>query len=189
MCRYLAIHLYLVSNRHALTVAHCLIGQTTSTLALLVGDHDLTTGVDTPFAAVYTLNRLLSHAAFNVATSANDIALVFTASPIAFNYGVSPACLPFAFAGNTFAGNPVQATGWGTTSFGGTRVQRLRRVSLDVITNAVCRRSFSAIVATNICTYSVGRDMCQVGLLFTYIRNPLWLSLSGSDYRRDWTFD
>lgn len=158
------IHLISVSNRHALTVAHCLMSQTTNTLALLVGDHDLSTGVDTPYAAVYTLNRLLSHAAFNVATSANDIALVFTASPISFNYGVSPACLPFAFAGNAFAGNPVQATGWGTTSFGGQRVQRLRRVSLDVITNAVCRRSFSSLLPTNICTYSMGRDMCQVGI-------------------------
>lgn len=154
---------FVVSNRHALTAAHCLISETINSIALLVGDHDLSTGRDTPYAAVYALERILSHSAFSVATSANDIGIVFTSSSIAFNYGVTPACLPFPFASNSFAGNSVEATGWGTTSFGGPTVKRLRRVTLDVITNVVCRRSFGTVQATNICTYTMGKDMCQVG--------------------------
>lgn len=176
-----------VSNRHALTAAHCLINQSPTTVALLVGDHDLATGVDTPYAAIYTLTRLLSHAGFNVATSANDIAILTTASAMAFNYGVGPACLPFAFTGNTFAGHSVEATGWGTTSFGGQRVQRLRRVSLDVITNAVCRRSFPSLLGMNICTYSEGRDMCQVGIIGArdgYVPRIVYAAI-GSYYPRD----
>lgn len=154
-----------VSNMHALTAAHCLMSESINTIALLAGDHDLTTGVDTPYASLYSLSRVLSHPSFNVATSANDIGLVFTAAPITFNYGVGPACLPFALAANTFAGTAVEATGWGTTTFGGPKVHRLRKVSLDVITNAVCRRSFASLLATNVCTYSMGRDMCQVGIV------------------------
>lgn len=152
----------IVSDRHALTAAHCLLSQSISTIALLVGDHDLTTGIDTPHAAVYTLSRLIGHAGFNVATSANDIGLVTTASTIAFNLAVGPACLPFQFTGTTFAGTSVIATGWGTTDFGGLVSQKLRRVSLDVITNAVCRRSYPKLQNMNICTYTSGKDTCQV---------------------------
>lgn len=164
---------------HALTAAHCLTGESITSIALLVGDHDLRTGIDTPYAAIYPLSRVLTHAGFNVATSANDIALVFTASPITFNYGVGPACLPFPFTGNTFAGNQVEATGWGTTSFGGPRGQQLRKVTLDVITNAVCRRSFPTLPGTNVCTYTMGRDMCQVRITYWFLWQPLLLSSVG----------
>lgn len=141
-----------------------------NSVALLVGDHDLTTGVDTRYAAIYPLSRLLIHPGFNLASSANDIAILFTTSTIAFNYGVSPACLPYApLNTNTFAGNQVVATGWGTIEFGGPKSNRLRRVSLDVITNAVCRRSFNALQGTNICTFSQGRDMCQVGIIVVMV--------------------
>lgn len=154
------------------------------TVALLVGDHDLSTGVDTPYAAVYSLNRIVVHAGFNVANSANDIALVFTASVISFNNGVSPACLPFALTSNTFAGNQVQALGWGTTSFGGPRSPRLQRVALDVITNLVCRRSFPKLQAMNICTYSTGRDTCQVCVGFDFWKIHFCITLLCLGYKR-----
>ena len=137
-----------------------------SSLALLVGDHDLSTGTDTSLAAIYTLTRLLNHPGFKLDSQVNDIALVVTASTISFNYGVSPACLPFSpMATNSFAGDQVQALGWGTTDFGGPKSQRLKRVALDVITNVACRRTFTNLQASHICTYSMGRDMCQVSLL------------------------
>lgn len=139
-----------------------MMGQNINTIALLVGDHDLTTGADTPHAAVYPLTRILIHAAFNMATSANDIALVYTASTVTFNYGISPACLPFPFTANTFAGHQVEALGWGTVDFGGPRVQSLRRVTLDVITNTVCRRSYGNLQGTQMCTFTPGKDTCQV---------------------------
>lgn len=175
-----------VSNRHALTAAHCFVGQSTSTIALLVGDHDLTTGSDTPYAAVYTLTRLLSHSAYRDAPSApNDIGLVFTATTMTLNHGVGSACLPFPFTGNTFAGNQVEGIGWGSTSFGGPKSQRLQKVSLDVITNAACRRSFTTVQGSHICTFRMGKDMCQVGTYFIVCVIVIRIGgrLSGSDNR------
>lgn len=62
-----------------MTAAHCFDAfPSVDTSALLVGDHDVTTGADTKWAAAYALASYLKHPGYNVDTSWNDIALVKT---------------------------------------------------------------------------------------------------------------
>lgn len=101
---------FLVSKRYALTAAHCLSGRSTSTTGLLVGDHNIKTGTETTFSALYTIRSFIMHSSYNSNTGANDIGLVLTNVVITFNRGVGPVCLPFRFSNQAF-GSIVTALG------------------------------------------------------------------------------
>lgn len=80
---------------YALTAAHCVYNKQTAEIALLVGDHNTSTGADTPFASLYMVVEYIKHPDFNSNAVTNDIALIKTTQPIRYNEGVGPACLPF----------------------------------------------------------------------------------------------
>ncbi|GAB0090087.1 venom serine protease [Sergentomyia squamirostris] len=153
----------IISNRHALTSAHCTRSVPVNRAGLLVGEHDLSTGVETPFTRLLTISRFIVHPSYTAQPSRNDIALVQPSTMIFFNAGVAPVCLPFVQQSDTFQGAQVTTTGWGTIDFGGPRSNRLRRVTLDVVANSVCasRLNNSNILPSHLCTFTPGRDTCQ----------------------------
>jgi len=54
------------------------------------------------------------------------------------------------------------ASGWGTTSSGGTQPMKLQKVDLPVLTTKECQRYYGTSVTNNmICTYLPGKDTCQ----------------------------
>uniref|UniRef100_A0A6B2EI46 Putative trypsin n=1 Tax=Phlebotomus kandelakii TaxID=1109342 RepID=A0A6B2EI46_9DIPT len=169
----------IISNRHALTAAHCTRNVPVTRAGLLIGEHDVTTGAETPYTQLLTIARYIVHPSFRDNPSRNDIALVQPRTLIFFNAGVSPVCLPFAERSNTFQGARVEATGWGTTDFGGPQSSRLRRVTLDVVANSVCtsRLNNPNILTSHLCTFTPGRDTCQNDsggpLMWTNPRNGL----------------
>jgi secreted trypsin-like serine protease len=76
-----------VSQFFVLTAAHCSIAYPDITrTSLLAGDHDITTGQDTVWAAAYRLNKWIRHTGFNENTGVNDIALAQTQTYIRFKY-------------------------------------------------------------------------------------------------------
>ncbi|XP_055528002.1 venom serine protease-like [Wyeomyia smithii] len=153
----------IVSNRHALTAAHCLTGRQISATALLVGDHDLSTGTDTPYAKLMVISTFTIHSAYRAQPSANDIALVRTRDEIQFTNGVGPACLPWIWPTATFNNMAVEAAGWGTLDFGGQVSNVLQKVTLNVVSYESCRQqmSSSSITQNQLCTYAPNRDACQ----------------------------
>lgn len=74
----------------------------------------------------------------------------------------------------------MEATGWGTLEYGGKRPNALQKVSLNVITNAVCKNTFPAVASTQMCTYTAGKDTCQFdsggGLYYTDTNSLLYLA-------------
>ncbi|XP_055705662.1 venom serine protease 34-like [Phlebotomus papatasi] len=177
----------IISNRHALTAAHCTRNVPVTRAGLLVGEHDLSTGRETPHTQLLVVSRFIVHPSYNPNPSRNDIALVQPSTPIIFNAGVAPVCLPFAHSSYTFQGMRVEATGWGTTDFGGRPSTRLRRVTLDVMANSVCasRLQNTNILQSHLCTFTPGRDVCQYDsggpLMWTNPRNGrLYLTSLGS---------
>jgi hypothetical protein len=144
----------IISETHAISAAHCNTGRTLSRMTLLVGEHNITTGNDTPHAALYTLRQFLRHPAYRATTGANDIALLQTTTRMIFNRGVQPVCLPFKFRGRSFVGNTVIAAGWGHDDFGGRPSTVLMHVFLNVVSSTRC-------TATQMCTFTPGRDTCQ----------------------------
>ncbi|XP_046387198.1 venom serine protease-like [Ischnura elegans] len=157
----------IVSSRYAVTAAHCLFEKDfPKGLGLLVGDHDLTSGSDTPSAKLYRISETVTHPDYVKQTMANDIAVVKVGTRdsegIAFNDDVGPACLPFRFLTDTFTGDRVTALGWGTTSFGGEESNVLREAFLSVVGIQECSEAYKGNVGyRQICTFEEGSDACQ----------------------------
>ncbi|ROT77357.1 putative trypsin-1-like [Penaeus vannamei] len=63
----------------------------------------------------------------------------------------------------TYAGKTATATGWGTTSSGGSSSDTLREVDVTVLSNTACQSGSygSAIKDTMLCAGSTGKDSCQ----------------------------
>ncbi|XP_058461897.1 venom serine protease 34-like isoform X2 [Malaya genurostris] len=167
----------IISNFHAISAAHCPIGHSITNLALLVGDHNITSGTDTLYAAIHRVASIKTHELYNMETKLNDIAIVRAATEIIFSAGVGPACLPFKYYGATFVGLELEAVGWGSTDFGDPKSNVLLKVSLTVIDPSKCYATFKNYAITQICTFVPGKDTCQSDsggpLLYTDFYNGL----------------
>lgn len=54
--------------------------------------------------------------------------------------------------------------GWGTLFPGGATSDVLRKVNVNVISQASCRNDISTVTPRQVCTYARGKDACQVFL-------------------------
>nr|XP_012221822.1 PREDICTED: venom serine protease 34-like isoform X1 [Linepithema humile] len=151
----------IISQTHVLTAAHCVTDRNANRVGVLVGDHDVTTDIDTSAARLYVASRFDIHPLYNPATLENDIAVVTVNSIINFSEEVGPACLPFQHRFDSFAGNYVDLLGWGTTEFGGMKSSTLQKVMVSVITYRECHRYYPGLLYSQLCTYGEGKDACQ----------------------------
>jgi hypothetical protein len=83
-----------------------------TTLGLVVGEHDITKGNETPYTVLLRISQFKSHPQFDRDSKANDIALVRTSETMTFTRGVQPVCLPFKFRRESFINRMVQVLGW-----------------------------------------------------------------------------
>ncbi|XP_001657965.2 venom serine protease 34 [Aedes aegypti] len=151
----------IITNYHALTAAHCPTGHSISNLALLVGDHNISTGAESTYAALYRVALIKIHESYSKLTNLNDIALMRTTTEMVFSNGVSPVCLPFKYYGASFVGIELEAAGWGSTDFGDPKSNVLLKVGLPVIDPSQCAKTYANFAATQICTFASGKDTCQ----------------------------
>lgn len=172
----------IISNRYALSAAHCTIGRTTANTRVVVGTHLLNSG-----GVSHMVQRIVNHGQYNANTLANDVSLVQTQTNIVYNNLVQPIGLGSVFVGG---GVGVAASGWGQTSvsfpaylsyFGITNLNfspfilqnpggapnNLQFANLQTLTNADCRNRFSVANANRvfdntICTFTRnGQGMCM----------------------------
>lgn len=153
----------IITDRYLLTAAHCMLAIPLQTLGVLVGDWNISTGADTPFAALYRAQTVYVHPKFNAEKQLNDIAIVKTEKKILFSLKVNPVCLPFRFTTYNFSGQNVTLLGWGQLFFSGPMSETLQKVDVDVVNNTYCQEKLPSNTITNlqICTYSPGKDACQ----------------------------
>ncbi|KAG4069063.1 hypothetical protein HA402_008374 [Bradysia odoriphaga] len=153
----------IISSRYVVTAAHCLRKTYSYETAVLVGDHDLTTGSDTQEARLYKVLEFIEHADYNNETKVNDIGLVKTVLPMVWSRGVGPVCLPLNYPNADFSGVDVIGTGWGLTEFGGKKSDYLQKVDITVLKNSdpSCQGTYPTIEDTQMCTYKEGKDTCQ----------------------------
>ncbi|XP_066140920.1 venom serine protease-like [Euwallacea fornicatus] len=154
---------HIISDRFVLTAAHCVYAKDPKTLGILVGDHNITAGEDTPYSALYYVSDYLIHPSYNTATYVNDIAIIKTDSQIIFSNYVGPVCLPFRYYLADFVAQTGTILGWGQIEFSGPTSDVLLEANLQIISNAQCQsaQTSEVIVAQEICTYADGKDSCQ----------------------------
>ncbi|XP_015596057.1 venom serine protease 34 isoform X2 [Cephus cinctus] len=151
----------IISVKHVITAAHCVVGKSAGQLGVLVGDHDISTGSDTNASSLHRVSSFTVHPQYNADTQANDIGIVTVIDTIVFTLEVGPACLPFQQASNSFANSNVQVLGWGTTEFAGATSNTLQEVTLGVTPLASCQRPYPQVTNNQMCTYANGKDTCQ----------------------------
>ena len=137
----------LISNRHVLTAAHCTAGSTTSSLAVILGEHF--TG-DNSFDR-RSLSAITDDPLYNSNTMRNDFSILTLTSPVTFTDTVKPACLPSDISAN-YEGQTAIVTGWGATSFQGSLSSTLREVDVKVTTNDFCRSKYGNDVSRYVFT-------------------------------------
>lgn len=101
-----------VSATNALTAAHCLLGRRVTTLAILAGEHDTTTGVESAYTKLLRISSFIIHEKFDDISNSHDIALLRPRASFIFSRGIQPACLPFRYRNENFTGKSLTAVGW-----------------------------------------------------------------------------
>ncbi|KAL1508866.1 hypothetical protein ABEB36_003691 [Hypothenemus hampei] len=153
---------HIISDRYLLTAAHCIYNKSPSDFVALVGDHDISTGGDTAYSAIYYINAYEIYPTYDSSTDANDIAILRTSTQITFSTYVAPICLPFKYATYDFSSQPVTILGWGQIEFSGPTSNVLLKAEVQVLTNANCQSSYAQVVLSQeICTFANGIDSCQ----------------------------
>ena len=130
----------LISDRHVLTAAHCTYGGSTSSIRVLLGEHDTTDSV----ADIRTISAITDHPNYNDGTLENDYSILTLSNPVTFNKQMAPVCLP-ADTSVLYTNKMATVTGWGTTSSGGSLSPRLLEVNVNVTSNADCNVAYGNI--------------------------------------------
>ena len=113
----------------------------------------------------------------------NDIAILTLDDSVPYSTAISPVCLPPANANpDQYAGQDSAAIGWGRLqegifklsvdpgafmfeilrNSGGTSSNVLRETTLRITTYAECKVAYPSLLTSMLCTYSPGKDTCQV---------------------------
>ena len=143
-----------ISADWVLTAAHCVLGESASTVDMVIGRHDLGSGAGERIRVA----RIVVHPNYNDTTLANDLALIRLASPTSY----APVQLP-ADMSLEAAGTMLRVAGWGDT--GSSYPYRLREVEVPVIGDAACLAAYAGYymppAALMLCAGATGLDSCQ----------------------------
>ena len=132
----------IISNCHILTAAHCTAGRSTSSIRVLLGEHDTTDSI----ADIRTISAITDHPSYTTSHDSldYDFSILTLSSSITFSRQMAPVCLP-ADSSALYTGKVSTVTGWGTTSSGGSLSAKLQEVDVTVTSNAKCRKAYSKI--------------------------------------------
>ncbi|XP_046973543.1 venom serine protease 34-like isoform X1 [Vanessa cardui] len=150
----------IIDKKYVLTAAHCVVKEAISNLGVVVGELDISTGSESETQG-FRVAKVIVHPQYTASNYDYDIAIVQIVGEMRYTDYVAPVCLPFKFANYDFNGAKVTMAGWGTLSIGGETSRVLRKVDLNVVSQATCRQSYSNLTSRQMCTYTAGKDACQ----------------------------
>lgn len=112
---------------------------------VVLGAHELQSEEDEQQRQKVDASDYKFHPEYDVKKLGNDIALLPLPDPVQYNEYVQPIKLPIDFASDSFAGEQATVSGWGRTDDGQVS-HMLRSVSVKVISNDVCRKTWHRYV-------------------------------------------
>jgi len=156
----------LVNSRWVLTAAHCTVITQADKIEVLLGEHDYNTDRETDTLRM-PITEIKNHPDFDSQDS-SDFSMLKLKKDVDFcRYPhIRPICLP-TDTSDDYAGDVATVTGWGATYNGGSTVNKLREVNVDVITNNQCKNEYkynsTEITRTMLCAIvdGGGKDSCQ----------------------------
>ncbi|NEC90118.1 serine protease [Streptomyces sp. SID12501] len=148
----------LVSATKVVTAAHCMVGETTSSVRV-VGGRTYRNGTN---GTVSKVTKIWIHPSYTDATNGDDVAVLTLATSMPYttaSYVTSSQTSVYA------AGTTARIIGWGTTSSSGSSSNQLRTATVPTVSNATCTTAYgsSYIASDMVCAgyTSGGVDTCQ----------------------------
>ncbi|XP_055542185.1 proclotting enzyme-like [Wyeomyia smithii] len=170
----------LVTDRHVMTAAHCVLNLKINQFLVRLGEYDFTQYNETR-SRDFRVTEIRSHVDFDPVTYENDIAILKLFRPSLFNSYIWPICMPPL--DDSWAGYRAIVVGWGTQFFGGPHSKVLMEVDLPIWSNKECQEVYiNRIFETSLCAgnYEGGKDSCQGdsgGPLMVQLPNKRWVSV------------
>ncbi|KAJ6225201.1 hypothetical protein RDWZM_003746 [Blomia tropicalis] len=147
----------IINEQWILTAAHCVDGETASSMMVVVGTNHLDHN-----GTQYDIAKVISHPSYNPLFTINDIALIQTNDTIQFNDRIDIVNLTDTYPQR---GSTAILSGWGLTKYPDQSLpNELQFIELRIISNIICRiRLFGfPILSTHVCTLSGrGKGACQ----------------------------
>ncbi|XP_026673573.1 venom protease-like [Ceratina calcarata] len=158
----------LITSRHVLTAAHCIIEGFLKYVRL--GELDLSSTKDGAHPVTVTVDKKTVHPNYVEGQHVNDVAVLKLSKDITFTDAIHPVCLPKdePLKSSNFVGTHPFVAGWGATRYRGQGSPILREVEVEVLKNDICKKAYrnfrnSVIDNRVICAgYEIGKkDSCQ----------------------------
>ena len=136
----------LISKDFVLTAAHCLDNVKLEALGLVFGTDDLADS-NSFYRVERDIGQTFVHPNYDKRFHYFDVALIKSSSPLDFNAGIYPVCLPERASNevDNRRGNAVTLTGFGAESKESRENQKLRFAQLTVYSQAFCNGRYSSV--------------------------------------------
>ncbi|MEU2435727.1 serine protease [Streptomyces rubradiris] len=148
----------LVSPTKVVTAAHCMVGETTSSVRV-VGGRTYLNGTN---GTVSRVSKIWINPGYTDATNGDDVAVLTLSTSMPYT---TAKYVSSAQTGVYAAGTSARILGWGTTSENGSSSNQLRTATVPIVSDTSCRSSYGSdfVQSDMVCAgYSSGGvDTCQ----------------------------
>ncbi|MET8410869.1 serine protease [Streptomyces sp. NPDC005195] len=148
----------LVAANKVVTAAHCMVGETTSSVRV-IGGRTYLNGTN---GTVSKVGRIWINPGYTDATNGDDVAVLTLSTSMSY----TPAS--YVASTNTgvyAAGSTARIVGWGTTSESGSSSNQLRTATVPIVSDSSCRSSYGSdyVASDMVCAgyTNGGTDTCQ----------------------------
>ncbi|MFM2031853.1 MAG: hypothetical protein RLZZ297_618 [Chloroflexota bacterium] len=164
----------LISTQYVLTAAHCTVDDfgeqfAASDFTVYAGLQNMAAlGKNTlnPYYQKRTVSAVITHWNYNPSTMHMDVALLRLSSPVMLTAGVKTVKLAVASRNDALykPGTNATVSGWGAVSFEGNVSDKLREVTVPLVSPTSCKLSYPGEITTSMLCAGLkvgGKDSCQ----------------------------
>ncbi|GKQ36137.1 trypsin-like serine protease [Streptomyces sp. A012304] len=148
----------LVSPTKVVTAAHCMVGETTSSVRV-VGGRTYRNGTN---GTVSRVSKIWIHPSYSDVTNGDDVAVLTLSTSMPYT---TAKYVSSSQTGVYAAGTTARILGWGTTSSGGSSSNQLRTATVPITSDSTCASAYGSdfVQSDMVCAGSTsgGTDTCQ----------------------------